>query len=251
MALEDIPVRDGEDGATQLALLRAYLKDRDSNSYRFADSYLIGSLEFHSKERIWKDLTSAPEDAIPWSYDLTNPTGHINIVRSMTDDTDPLQLKYTDYEILQYLEFLPLRYLVTSLNANVEDTSTYPNDPRNPIRVMRDLLDDEEGSEYSDHDLIQRMFDDKQNPYQVAISIIKCKGSMQASEDARQFGNELAAIDGISFGSTSGGSQSTSDDNLQIITREMENSVYAKESDYNWFVDGEPLATTQGDWYAI
>jgi hypothetical protein len=252
MALADIPSRDTDDGATQLAKLRSYLKDSDSSQYRFPDIFLIMRLVQEGPVLVWRSIANAPKTAIPWSYEVTGTNERVPLIRTLIGDTEELTLRYTDYELDTYLEFLPLRYLVKTLIADVPDTATYPSDSNDPIRIMRDLLSDLEGLEYSDQSLISLMLKNKLNPYGVVVKIIEDDKGVEAVEGAKSSGGGFASIDGISFSTDIEVTpQMESEENLEIIKRHQAKSVYARNDIFQWLTEGVPNIDVSGEWYAV
>lgn len=250
MPIEDIPLRGIEDGETQLSKLRSYLKDTEEASYKIPDDYLIGLLTKDDKVVVWRYLTKAPESSIPWSY-LIGDNSYVSLIRSLSGDTNELSVILTDYEILELLEVLPLKHLVLSIKQYIENGESYPLEDC-PLKVMRELMDDISGIDFPDRKLLDMVFKGKKDPYSVVIQLIECESVTEAAIEARQFGGGLASIDGISFSTNDGGdSQKGSKANIEIIKDAQVNSVYIKESDYNWYVNGKDLAEISGDWYAI
>ena len=252
MAIGDIPTRDGDDGATQLAKLRSYLKDLDDQDYQYPDDLLISNLEVATKEVVWRALTGVIDTAIPWSYDASDPTSYVFTIRAITGDTNELALVNTDHELESYLEFLPMRFLLLSLKANVPVTTSYPLLRYHPLRIMRKLLDDTGGTTYTDTELLQKMFDECRDPYQVAVSIIEEEGSVVAAGTARDFSGDLATIDGISFkGTPESTSHSRTKADIDVIFDEQESSPYNRGEDYQWFIDGVANVARDGEWYGV
>ena len=251
MAIEDIPVRDGDTGAVQLVKLRSYLKDSDNSAYTFPDSLLIALLVGGSSVEVWKQLKSLPTASVPWSFELSYPISHVSTIRSLTGDTDILSIKYTDYELTQFLNVIPLRYIVSLVKLS-RSSSTYPADLQDPIRIMRTLLDDVSGAKYTDGDLRDRMFGTLKNPFMSVISIIGEGQSTTAASSITSGSAKLASIDGVSFAADSSETSMLSDD-FSRVYEAMGNSAYVKESIFGWVVDGESVlaSDTGGGWYAV
>ena len=252
MELVDIPERDGDDGAAQLVTLRAFIKDTDNAAYRIPDTLLIDYLVQQPKEDVWRELVKAPEKSIPWSYDTSAVGNHITLIRTLTNDIVESTAKRTDYELIQYLSFLPLKYLVSSLNAYISDSYSYPNDLSDPLRIMRDLLDDTECLEYTDIQLIDAMLDNSHDPYTVVINKVLVSVTVKASLEAESGGGGLASIDGISFtNSAKDDPQASTTDNLDVIRSRLNGSVYYKDDLFGWYIDNESNLDAMESWYAI
>jgi len=251
--ITDIPERDGLDGAAQLALLRSYLKDSDT-PYDFTDELLISLLVISDRVTVWRNIVGEGLTSIPWSYDPLLIQEPITRLRLHTGDTEELLLKYTDAELWRMLDVIPLRYVVSMLNAKEAGLSTYPSDRSNPITIVRDYLDDTDltAPKYTDPQIVDMIIANEQGPYGLVINIIDDNLSVSSSGKLLTAGGELASLDGISFSSPSEALSQKDLDRGMIVSAYM-HSVYWKEDVSAWYVDG--VNVTQRDWevrwYAI
>ena len=249
----DVPSRDGKDGAAQLALLRAYLKDRQAGSYKYTDSLLYGILVNYSPVNAWRNLKGAGATAVPFSFDISKLNLPVNRIRAVTEDTTELTLKYTDAELLKLLEAIPLRYIVSLVKAKEANGKTFPSDPDNPLHIMRKYLQDETGAKYTDTQLVDLIFSTGQNPFQIVMDIMdKAIGSSVHSHVVNTSGTALAALDGISFNSPKT-EITESKSSRDIVSEHLTYSIYSREPVFGFFQAGKNLAAVEweAEWYAL
>lgn len=255
--VNDIPVRGGVSGQDQLALLRAYLKDSDSNNYKYPDTLLIPLLVKKDAVTVWQDITGAPKDAVPWSFDPLKISSPVNRIRIMINDTVEFSLRYTDYELLKYLNVIPLRYVISLIKAKEADKTTYPSDVNDPIRIVRDLLDDKDGKKYTDKQIADLLLESGLDPYSFVVEVMKKSGAESAATSSIATGGSthLATLDGISFTSKSASEEVSERQNSQeIILGLGANSIYGKGSQYYGFwMNGVNLVDVdwEAEWYAL
>lgn len=244
--ITDIPERDGLDGAAQLALLRSYLKDLIT-PYRFSDDILIPLLVGSERVTVWRNIVGETSTSIPWSYDPLNIQDPVTKVRLLTFDTDEGALKYTDAEILKLLEVNPLRYVVSMIITKEAGLSTYPANRNDPIRILRDYLDDTNviSPTYTDEQLVDMIMSEGVNPYGLVLQIVDGNLAVSASVQLSTSGGELASFDGISFSNASEALLQRGVDKETITTAYM-NSPYWREDTSAWYVDG--INMTEKDW---
>jgi hypothetical protein len=244
--ITDIPERDGLDGAAQLALLRSYLKDLVT-PYKFSDDILIPLLVSSERVTVWRNIVGEAPTAIPWSYDPLNIQDPVTRVRLLTLDTDEGALKYTDAEILELLVVNPLRYVVSMILAKEAGVSTYPSNRNDPIRILRDYLDDVNTTSptYTDGQLVDMIISAGVGPYGLVLQIVDGNLAVSASVQLSTSGGELASFDGISFSNASEALLQRGVDKETITTAYM-NSPYWREDVYAWYVDG--INMTEKDW---
>lgn len=252
--ITDIPDRNGEDGATQLDYLRSYLKDKDPADYTYTDQYLIDLLVTNDRVVVWRELTGYLEET-PWGYSTKLPISYESRIRALTGDIDESNLRYTDYDLQIFLETIPLRYVVKLINAEGEDSVTYPtNDINNPIYIVRRYLGDTDINNvtYRDADITSMLFKSRLNPFAFVAEELSRSSGKTISESLSQGGGTLASIDGISFND-----EKTKTDNLvsdlQYIKSQAILSVYWKDSPYGFWIDGENLVDTEWEksWYGL
>lgn len=249
----DIPERDGLDGATQLALLRSYLKDLET-PYLFTDDLLITLLVSNERVTVWRNITGEAATSIPWSYDPTSIQEPINRVRLLTGDTVEASLRYTDAELWRLLDVIPLRYVVLMLNAEQAGGNTLPEDRENPITILRLYLGDDDVTSvtHTDAELVQLLITSGKSPYGYIFGNVDATNGIKSSLELSSTGGELASLDGISFSSPSE-SMSQKESQKDDIASAYLNSPYWKEDISAWYVDG--INMTERDWevrwYAI
>lgn len=250
--ITDIPERDGLDGAAQLALLRSYLKD-SVVPYVFPDDLLIPLLVNDDRVIVWRNITGEPDDSIPWSYDPLLIQDPITRIRVLTTDVVELSLKYTDAELLDMLEVIPLRYVISMLNAREADSTTYPADKNNPITVLRDLLLDTDitAAKYTDKELIDALIESGLDPYGYALTVFDKEISNNTAGGITT-PNSFVSIDGISFGSSIDSEMSKASARMDIISA-FSSSAYWKEDTFTWYVDQEEpyKRSWEVKWYAL
>lgn len=252
----DIPSRDSLDGASQLALLRSYLKD-SATPYQFPDAYLIPLLILDTKEAVWRSIKNIDDETVvPFTYDEENPTGYLNVVRVLTDDMIELEIKNTDYDISRYLEVLPLKRLIQVINAKQSSGSSIcTNDKDHPIAIVRRYLDDSMGLKYTDDEIADRMLSGLLDPYSFVLEVIDHKIGEESASVAQSSTNGLASIDGISF-DTSSSSLSEGDSSVgrSVIAELQINSIYNRErgGTYTSYIDGvDQSSSNDGEWYEL
>lgn len=249
----DVPSRDGKDGAAQLALLRAYLKDRDAGSYKYTDSLLYDILVTAAPVTAWRNLIGAGATAVPFSFDISKLNLPVNRIRAVTEDTTELTLKYTDAELLKLLEAIPLRYVVSLIKAKEADGKTFPTDPDNPLHIMRKYLEDETGAKYTDGQLADLILTTGLNPFQIVMDIMdKAIGSSVHSHVVNTSGTSLAAIDGISFNSPKT-EVTESKSSRDIVSEHLTYSIYSRDPVFGFWSAGVNVAAVEweGEWYAL
>lgn len=255
--VNDIPERGGVSGQDQLALLRAYLKDSDPNNYKFPDDLLIPLLVQNDAVTVWQDITGYGKYAVPWSYDPLNISTPVNRIRVMTGDTVKLTLRYTDYDLDKYLAVIPLRYVISAIKAKEAGGSTYPSDPFDPIRIVRDYLEDKDGTKYTDTVIVDNLFNSGLDPYAFVVEVMKSESGKNAVSSSTSAGGDinLATLDGISFTSKSSTEEiEDSEKSQEAILRYGASTLYGRASDYYGFwLEGENLAKIdwEQEWYAL
>lgn len=252
--ITDIPERDGEDGTIQLGYLRSYLKDKDIDNYIYPDQYLIDLLVGDDRVVIWKELTGY-SDETPWGYSTEFPISYQSRIRALTGDTDENNLRYTDYDLLVFLETIPLRYVVKLINAEGADSVTYPtNDINNPIYIVRRYLGDTDTDnvKYRDADITKMLFESRLDPFALVADILSKSSGEVVSESLSGGGGTLASIDGISFDDEKTKTENFSRD-LDYIKSQAIHSVYWKNPVYDFWQDGERSSNTGWEkaWYGV
>jgi len=250
--VSDIPVRDGQDGTTQLSLLRLYLKDSVNSPYKFPDVLLIPLLVSKDRVSVWRDLTGYGVTAIPWSYDVSKIALPLNRIRVLIEDTIEDSMKYTDFELLRLLNILPLRYVVTLILAKTANTSTLPTDPDDPIHILRKYLQDEDLIKYTDSELVDLIVKSGLDPFGVVMAIVDKTLSMNSSEKVLTTGTNLASLDGISF-STPSEELKLAAEHRASIQEHLISSAYFKDPIYATYVAGvrSPESDWEVEWNAI
>lgn len=253
--ITDIPERGGEDGATQLDYLRSYLKDKDMDEYTYPDTYLIDLLVSNDKVVVWRELTGYLEET-PWSFSTQLPMSYVNRIRSLTGDTDESNLRYTDYDLQVFLETIPLRYVVKLINAEGEDSVTYPtNDLNNPIYIVRRYLGDTDTNnvKYRDADITQLLFQSRLDPFSFVAEELSRSVGQGISGSLSSGGGTLASIDGISFDDDEKTKTDNLENDLQYIRAQATLSVYWKDPTYGFWLDGENLVDVEWEkgWYGV
>ncbi len=252
--IEDIPERDGENGTVQLNYLRSYLKDKDVGNYTYSDQYLIDLLVENDRVVIWRNLTGYLEE-IPWNYSASLPISYQSRIRTLTGDIDEGNLRYTDYDLQVFLETIPLRYVVKLINAEGEDSVTYPsNDVSNPIYIVRRYLGDTDTNnvKYKDADITKMLFESRLDPFALVADILSRSSGEVVSESLSGGGGTIASIDGISFDD-----EKTKTDNLSrdidYIKSQAIHSVYWKNPVYDFWQDGESSSNIDWEkaWYGV
>lgn len=257
MALQvtDIPTRDGLDGTQQLVKLRAYLKDSQI-PYKYPDSILIPPLTTQTVVTTWQNLKGYNSDAVPWEFDELLIGDPVNKVRSLTEDTVELSLKYTNLEILRFLEVIPLRYVVNLLNLRQEiDASTFPSDINHPIHILRKYLSDEDGTAYTDHTLIDSLLGSGLDPFAYVVERLDHEIAANSAMDLESSTDGLVSIDGITFADTDKSSQTLSDSRENVL-RQSIGSVYSggpkSDNTFAFYEDGKDISNTLArDWYEV
>lgn len=251
--ITDIPERDGLDGAAQLALLRSYLKDLVV-PYKFPDTLLVPLLVVDTRVTVWRNVTGESVTAVPWTYDPLTIQDPITRIRVLTGDVDEGELLYTDAELWRMLDAMPLRYVVSMINAKIAGLSTYPSDKNNPITVMRDYLGDTSIStpKYTDAQLVDMIIESESSPYGLVITILENNVAIDSSSQLLSSGGELASLDGITFSSPSEALTQKNLNKGSVVTSYM-NSPYWKEDVAAWYVDGVNVTGRDWEvrWYAI
>tara|TARA_R110001592_G_C13193009_1_gene753780 strand:+ start:76747 stop:77514 length:768 start_codon:yes stop_codon:yes gene_type:complete len=250
----DIPERDGQDGATQLAYLRSYLKDTEIGNYTYSDNLLIELLVESDRVAVWQDLTGYLGET-PWDYTTTAPISYESRIRMLTGDTDEGALRYTDYDLQVFLETIPLRYIVKLINAEGDNSVTYPtNDVNNPIYIVRRYLGDTDTNnvKYRDVDITQMLFNSRLDPFAFVAEELSRSAGETVSGSVAAGGNDLASIDGISFSEGEKRTDSLIKD-LSFLQSQAITSVYFKNPVYGFWLDGENLVDTEWEksWYGI
>ncbi len=250
--VNDIPSRDSQDGATQLALLHAYLKDRDSANYKFPDTLLIPLLVEKDKVSVWRDLTGYGTTSVAWSYDPLKLNTPVNRIRAVTGDTVEATLKYTDHDLLRLLEVIPLRYVVSIIKAKEAAGKTFPSDPNDPLHILRKYLEDETGVKYTDVQLIDMLIASGMNPFGVITDAMDKAIGSSSSSTVTKTGTNLASIDGITFDSPLK-EVKQSKYGRDFVAEQAMRSVYARDPVYGMYVDGVNIAATDWEtrWYAL
>ncbi len=246
--ITDIPIRDEKDGEAQLALLKSYLK----NNTAFTDDFLINLLVVKSALDIWLELVGSNSNDLPFSYDPLSMIKPINRVRSLTGDTNELDIKYTDKELLSYLEVIPLRYVVDCIKLVESDAITSPRDLDHPLTILRTYLQTGDELIQSDGDLIELLFSSGMNPFGVVIDHMERDTSLTMASTAANTGNSLASIDGITFSNPTDDS-ALIQQSLDAVGLHAARSVYSRDPVYGMFSDAENLAKVdwEAKWYAI
>lgn len=252
--IEDIPERDGEDGAVQLDYLRSYLKDKEVGNLTYPDQYLIDLLVENDRVTIWRNLTGYLEET-PWDYSTSLPMSNQSRIRSLTGDTDESNLRYTDYDLEVFLETIPLRYVVKLINAEGGDSVTYPsNDVSNPIYIVRRYLGDTDTNnvKYRDADITKMLFESRLDPFALVADILSKSSGEVVSESLSGGGGTLASIDGISFDDEKTKTENLSRD-LDYIKSQAIHSVYWKNPIYDFWLDGDSYSSTDWEraWYGV
>lgn len=252
--LTDIPERDGETGEEQLAYLRSYLKDREAGDYKYTDSLLIDLLVINERVSVWQDITGYSGE-IPWDYSTTQSISPESRIRMLTGDTDEQALRYTDYDLKIFLQTIPLRYVVILLNAEYEDTVTYPiTDLNNPIYIVRKYLGDTDltNPTYRDADITQMLFTSRLDPFAFVAEELSRSSGETVSGSVSTGGNSLASLDGISFSEDSVRMDNLEKD-ISYIRSQSILSVYYRDPVYGFWIDGENLVDIdwERDWYGV
>lgn len=248
----DIPTRDGKDGAAQLALLRVYLKDTDNSKYQFPDALLIPQLVAKDRVLVWRELTGYGSKAVPWSYDPMALGVPVNRIRAVTGDTVEATLKYTDYELLRLLNIIPLRYVVSMIKAVEANGKTFPEDPNDPLHILRKYLMDETGTKYTDIQLINMIIKSGLDPFAVVLAVMDKSMGSNSSSKVITTGTNLASLDGISFSSPSEEIKQ-SKAHRDVVSENSLTSVYNKEPIYATYIDNVNVAAVawEVEWYAL
>tara|TARA_R110000851_G_scaffold95639_4_gene207739 strand:- start:998 stop:1756 length:759 start_codon:yes stop_codon:yes gene_type:complete len=240
----DIPTRDSLDGAAQLARLRVAIKD-DTSPFRFTDEILSDLLVADDRVVVWRNIVGAPSTVSQFSYTLETFTTPVNRIRFQIGDTDEETLKYTDLELLDLLDVMPLRYVVVVLIASDSTGSTNPPDQWNPITLMRRYLDDTSGATYTDKQLADRLITTNLDPFYYISNTVSQGTDQGTVSSSSSSGSSFASIDGIAFASdveattTSGITQASILDQLCL-------SPYSPRPDYSVLIDGVEQVVT--DW---
>ena len=236
--ITDIPDRDGLDGAAQLALLRSYLKDLQV-PYKFPDQFLIDLLVENNKDVVWADIVGEPVGADPWSYDPLYPREYINRIRLLSGDLNEGDLWYTNPEILRMLDVIPLRYVISLIKYSQSSTSTYPSDLNDPIRIMRDYLEDTNVTtpKYKDKQLAEMIINSGTSPYGLVMNILDNNIGIDSSSQIQSSGGEFASVDGISFSSPMEALSQKKLNKVSVQSASM-SSAYWKDSTSAWYVNG-------------
>lgn len=248
--LTDIPIREGEDGSLQLTVLRSYLKDASATTY--TDSLLIDLLVDKGAVDIWRDLVGVNPESVPYSYDQSYLGLPINRVRLLTSDTDRLSIKHTDDEILNYLEVIPLRYVVSCINLKDSTNTTEFTDTNHPLSILRNYLKSDTIEELNDTNLINLLLDSGMNPFGIVLDYVGRLTSTSLANTASDSGNNLATLDGISFSDPTN-EYVLAEKGLDAIKLHANRSVYCKESFYGIYECGENITgiNLESKWYAI
>lgn len=251
--ITDIPDRDGLDGAAQLALLRSYLKDLEL-PYKFPDQFLIDLLVLNDKDVVWADIVGEPVGTDPWSYDPLLPREYINRVRLLSGDLNEGMLLYTDPEILRMLAVVPLRYTIRLIKYSQSVASTYPADLNDPLRIMRDYLEDIDVStpKYTDKQLADMIINSGNSPYGLVANILDNQIGIDSSSQIQSSGGELASVDGISFTSPMEALSQKKLNKSSVLSAFM-SSAYWRENTAAWYVDGvnQYPADWETRWYGL
>lgn len=251
--ITDIPDRDGLDGAAQLALLRSYLKDLEL-PYKFPDQFLIDLLVLNDKDVVWADIVGEPVGADPWSYDPLLPREYINRVRLLSGDSNEGMLLYTDPEIIRMLAVVPLRYTILLIKYSQSTTSTYPADLNDPIRIIRDYLEDTDVStpKYTDKQLAGMIINSGNSPYGLVANILDNQIGIDSSSQIQSSGGELASVDGISFSSPMEALSQKKLNKSSVLAAFM-SSPYWRENTAAWYVDGidQYPVDWEARWYGL
>lgn len=252
--ITDIPERNGEDGAAQLGYLRSYLKDKDAADYTYTDQYLIDLLVENDRVAVWRELTGYLEET-PWDYSTDLPISYESRIRALTGDTDENNLRYTDYDLQIFLETIPLRYVVKLINAEGEDSVTYPtNDINNPIYIVRRYLGDTDTDnvKYRDADITQMLFQSRLDPFAFVAEELSRSAGESVSGTLSEGGGTLASLDGISFDDEKTKTENLVND-LQYIRSQAILSIYWKDVPYGFWLEGENLVDVEWEksWYGL
>ncbi len=245
--LEDIPERDGLSAQDQLDLLKSYLR-----SSEYTDSMLIDLLVQRDAVTIWRDLVGADSDEKPFTYDTLHLNMPVNKIRMLTEDTVESDLKHTDRELLKYLEVIPLRYVVSCIKLEDSTDITLPEDDNHPLTILRKYLQDEDGQQYLDKDLIKMLLESGMNPFGIIIDKINAGSSLSMATSSDNLSGGIASIDGISFNNPTEDSEIIQQ-NLDSVAAYASRSVYARDSVYAVYQDGENILEEhwKESWYAV
>lgn len=255
----DIPTRGTEDGARQLLLLRAYLKDSDSANYKYSDALLIPILVGVEKVQAWRSLMGYPSTAVPFTNLITT---HIGRVRLHVGDTTEVSLKRTDYEIMNILIKYPLRYVVALIKASeTSNVKTEQTDPNHPLYILRATVDGQgvaaSASAYADNVLADLLLTSGLNPFELSLNMFdtKVRATVSARANSTTAGSGFASLDGISFASDGAAESLTASQRVsdrQSLVSQMIASVYYKDPVYDVYVDGKStVAQDDGGWYEL
>ena len=249
--IDDIPLRDGEDGSAQLISLRAYLKDSDSSNYKYTDGLLIDNLVLNDPVTVWQNL-SGKQGKIPWSYSATDMT-HVNRVRYQLGDTDKLDIEYTDDVLERYLEAIPARYVVSCLTAVEEEGSTLPDDKQDPLYILRDFAGDTSAPfNNTDKEMLEDYLRLYVDPYTYLLKLLDNEVAKASAASGAEAANGLATFDGISFEAPELSSEKLEDAREQV-KQMIASSIYLFTPCYNIYVDGEGTVDTGWEeiWYEL
>lgn len=256
MATEsEIPVRGSVSGQVQLTLLRSYLKDSDSTNYKYPDELLIQLLIVSDAVSVWQDISGAGKDSKPWTYNPFEMGLPLNRLRLMIGDTVEENLKYTDYELLKFLTVIPLRYIITMVKAKDAGGKSLPADLNDPIRIVREYLNDKDGEKYTDAEIVDQLFDSGLDPFSFVVQVMKTSSGSLAASSTTSGTGQLASIDGISFDTKSSTEElGESVDNQAIILNYGGSTIYGRGSEfYGFWMDGENISEVdwESEWYAL
>lgn len=251
--ITDIPERDGKDGVAQLALLRSYLKDTVAD-YKYTDELLIDLLVLNPSTVVWANITGNSQLITPWSYDPLKIEEPVNKLRYLIGDTDELSLEYTDAELLNMLDVIPLRYVITMINSKAANGTTYPSDINNPIHIYRKFMGDTNllAAKNTDSEIVDIIISSCLSPYGVILENLNNILAESSSNEITTGGSEFVSVDGISFSNPTDQS-SQKEYNLQSVMTSYRNSVYWKIDTYFWYEDGTDVAARvwEARWYGV
>lgn len=252
--ISDIPVRKGLDGATQLAYLRSYLKDRDVTNYKYSDQLLIYMLVEDDRVTVWRTLTGNLK-GIPWGYSVTANMSPESRIRILTGDTEEGSLRYTDYDLKVFLDIMPLRYVISLINIEAQDVNTFPTDTNHPIHIVRFYLGDTDilSPKYTDTQIVRMLYNNREDPYTLVTRIVAMTLGGDSSENVMSGGSgDIASLDGISFSNEESKSKSLSYD-VDYIQKQRNSSPYHKEIVYDYWLNKKSYTTVEweADWYRL